>query len=271
MNVAVMKTKAELALGDQFEKIAGNLPGDAAVRRDAMAQFAALGLPHRRIEAWKYTDLRGAITDVAEPAGARSASGPSAIDLSALDLDATLGPLSVLDCYRLVIVDGYLAETISSVPALAGVTVEATANTVLNDDVLASEAIVALNTAFATGGVALSIGDGVQVDKPIMIVSLRSAGDIVIATRHSIDIANNAKVQLLDVALSLDVDGGQTNNVTMLNIGDGAHVEHIKVGLETKATHLATWRVVLGAQSNYQGIPADCGDGTCAQSGVRDV
>ena len=39
----------------------GSLPGKgalAALREDAFRKFDASGLPHRRVEEWKYTDLR---------------------------------------------------------------------------------------------------------------------------------------------------------------------------------------------------------------------
>ena len=61
MNVAVIKSKAEMAFVEQFESVSGRLPGNqlvAQMRRDAIGRFAALGLPHRRVEEWKYTDLR---------------------------------------------------------------------------------------------------------------------------------------------------------------------------------------------------------------------
>ena len=51
MNVAVIKTKAEMALVEQFESVAAKLPGNAGVaqvRRQAIGQFAALGLPQIR-------------------------------------------------------------------------------------------------------------------------------------------------------------------------------------------------------------------------------
>ncbi len=61
MNMSVAKTKAEQALGEQFEAVAPHLPGAgwvADLRREAFGRFAAIGLPHRRVEEWKYTDLR---------------------------------------------------------------------------------------------------------------------------------------------------------------------------------------------------------------------
>jgi Fe-S cluster assembly protein SufD len=57
--VAAIKTTAETALAQTFAQARDRLPGDEAIaaRRDAAFDvFAKQGLPHRRIEDWKYTD-----------------------------------------------------------------------------------------------------------------------------------------------------------------------------------------------------------------------
>ena len=64
MTVALTRTKVEQALSHDFEAVAAKLPGGRAVteaRKAAIGTFAALGLPHRRIEQWKWTDLRSAL------------------------------------------------------------------------------------------------------------------------------------------------------------------------------------------------------------------
>ncbi|MEO1794477.1 MAG: Fe-S cluster assembly protein SufD, partial [Pseudomonadota bacterium] len=61
MNIAVAKTEAEKTLGERFEASVASLPGGddvATLRKNAFGVFAALGLPSRRVEEWKYTDLR---------------------------------------------------------------------------------------------------------------------------------------------------------------------------------------------------------------------
>src|SRR5262245_53283039 len=107
MTVAVTRTKAEQALTESFEAVAGALPGNAAVRearRRAIGTFAALGLPHRRIEEWKYTDLRALLREAFAPSVARAAP----VDRRALD--AALGPaFADLDAIRIVFVDGVFA------------------------------------------------------------------------------------------------------------------------------------------------------------------
>ena len=118
MNVAVLKTKAEQALTETFAAIADKLPGGAAAlkrREEAIGRFSALGLPHRRIEAWKYTDLRNLMKEALPPSVV-------AAPVSAKQLDEVLGPLAKLEAMRVVFVDGFYAEALSdtrSVPGLA--------------------------------------------------------------------------------------------------------------------------------------------------------
>ena len=114
MNVAVMKTKAEQGFAEQFEKAASKLPGGAAAksaRAEAIGRFTALGLPHRRIEEWKYTDLRAAVKEALPLAVGDHA------EFSAADLDAALGPLAGIDAHRITFVNGrYRAELSSASP-----------------------------------------------------------------------------------------------------------------------------------------------------------
>src|SRR5262245_39037396 len=120
MNVQIRKTKAEEAFGEHFEAVAKTLPGDRWVRQlraDAMGAFATLGLPHRRIEAWKYTDLRERIKEAFPPAIAdRTAVTPP-------EIDTALGPLAQLPGPRVVFVNGaYRADLsqLAGLEALAG-------------------------------------------------------------------------------------------------------------------------------------------------------
>ena len=73
---AVVKINAvERALVDQFGEIAPALPGGpeaADLRARAFEAFERQGLPHRRIEEWKYTDLRTLIREAYALLGLRT-------------------------------------------------------------------------------------------------------------------------------------------------------------------------------------------------------
>ena len=60
MNAEVLplKTAAETALAESFVAARDRLPGPGTLRVAAFERFQAAGLPNRRVEEWKYTDLR---------------------------------------------------------------------------------------------------------------------------------------------------------------------------------------------------------------------
>src|SRR4051794_23559930 len=76
-DVTVMRTPAETRLSQQFETTKGTLPGDPAEREEAFRLFSERGLPHRRIEEFKYTDLRALIREAAPLAGKPSSDAAS--------------------------------------------------------------------------------------------------------------------------------------------------------------------------------------------------
>ena len=56
-----LRTPVETELIERFDKLRTTLPGTAVVRErraDAFSVFERRGLPHRRVEEWKYSDLR---------------------------------------------------------------------------------------------------------------------------------------------------------------------------------------------------------------------
>ena len=112
--VATIKTAAETALAQAFALARGRLPGDDAIaaQRDAAFDvFAKAGLPHRRIEEWKYTDLRALMRD-AKPLAAPPDAAAKARAKSA---GALLGDV---EARRIVFVDGAFVAELSDTAGL---------------------------------------------------------------------------------------------------------------------------------------------------------
>jgi Fe-S cluster assembly protein SufD len=263
MNVAVMKTKAEQALTQGFSAIVDKLPGGEAVaeeRKRAIGTFAALGLPHRRIEEWKYTDLRMALREAYEPCLADGAAATTR------DLDLALGPLAALDAYRIVFLDGAFRPELSRVAVAGSFQVrplsEALANAPNGADLslarlsCAEDAIVALNTAFMTDGAVLRISDGAELDKPLLLVFARAAGDKrAFTTRNVVHVGPGATATLVEahVGLAGAAEEAQSNAATEIRVSDGAAATHVKWTAEGgKATHVATWVASLGSAAIYR-------------------
>ena len=118
MNVVLAKTETGRPMESVFSASRDRLPGTAKVgevRRQAFEAYEQAGLPNRRIEEWKYTDLRVLLRDV-KPLAARP-------DASALErARAALKPLAIEGATKLVLVDGAFVPELSDA-APAGVTV----------------------------------------------------------------------------------------------------------------------------------------------------
>ena len=114
MNVVLAKTETGRALGDIFAIARDRLPGATEIadaRQQAFEAYERAGLPHRRIEDWKYTDLRVLMRDVLPLAAAPDAAALKRA-AAALKLHAIEG------ARRLVLVDGVFAPKLSE---MAGV------------------------------------------------------------------------------------------------------------------------------------------------------
>ena len=133
--------------------------------------FAKTGLPHRRIEDWKYTDLRALMRD-AKPL---AAPPDAAAKARAKTAGALLGDV---ETRRLVFVDGAFVAELSDVAALEpGLTVGSLADALSNGDPMlaahlgklapASDAAVALNTALMGDGAVIRIAAGATIERPI--------------------------------------------------------------------------------------------------------
>src|ERR1700716_4260607 len=109
MNLAFAKTETGRALSDAFAVARDRLPGTGKIadaRQQAFEAYERVGLPHRRIEDWKYTDLRVLMREVLPLAPAPDAAALKRAG-TALKLHAIKG------VRRLVLVDGVFAPKLS--------------------------------------------------------------------------------------------------------------------------------------------------------------
>ncbi len=273
MTVTPMKTKAEQQLAQQFQQVAAALPGDGWVvqaRAAAFDRVAGAGLPSRRIEEWKYTDLKARMTEALAPA----AGSPRTLDTKAL-ADA-LGPeLYALDCTRLVFVDGVLARGGGTPASVEGVQFGQLAASIgakgfewikphlVREASELPETIVALNTAFASDGALIRIAPGTRLDKPLHLVFMTSPGASARASvRNMVEVGAGAHVTLLESHVAAGSAPRQSNAVTEIAIGDGAEVRHLKLTAEgNTAQHLARWDATLGKDALYKAFQMIAGTG----------
>jgi FeS assembly protein SufD len=272
--VQQFRTKAEQAYLDLFEAAENALPGArdpfvSDLRTTAIAAYGGQGLPHRRIEAWKYTDLRARLTDV-NPLGK---SDGAAVNEGALS-QALGAEIARLPAYRVVLVEGDLSADLSDLAGLKSAGVEAISLALALEKPPAwlkkalghvnphdDDAVLALNTALMTGGLALRIGEGVILDKPIHVIALDGAGDPASTFTRNVVIAEpGSSATILESFGSLGLRGSQRNAATELRIGAKAAVKHIKLQRDgDDAVHLCTWLVELGRDARYDAFQFSTG------------
>jgi len=259
MNAEVLpiKTAAETALAEEFAAARGHMPGGRAVaaqREEAFRRFQATGLPSRRVEEWKYTDLRALMRD-AKPL----ATPPTA---RALQPQAVGDALPDIAAHSVAIVNGVFAPAWSDVaagdPAVTITELFAwiADNLAAYQDLVAQESnlATALNTAFVTGGVVVRVRKDACVAKPIHL-AYRFIGDAPAAMypRTLVFVEPGAQVTLIetyDGPAGLDY---QVNGAVALVVGEGARVERIKIGDEgAAALHISTVLTSIGAKADYR-------------------
>ncbi|MBX9745488.1 MAG: Fe-S cluster assembly protein SufD [Hyphomonadaceae bacterium] len=285
MNVALTKPTTEQPFSELFAAARGRLPGSGSVaeaRQAAVDDFARRGLPHRRIEEWKYTDLRALLRDVAPlaPAPDQAALAHAAKAVKALGIDGT---------QKLVLVDGVFVPQLSDVASFEkGVRIQ-TLRDALEDgankvraDLLttkvASDAMISLNAAMATDGVVIAIDDNAKLSKPIHIVHVATASAVSAFTRSLVKIGKGAHVTLVESFVAADgAKSYQTYDSVAVTVGDGAELQHVRLmddALDAANITTATFTLGVktklntfgltkgGAVSRYQGFLSFAGEGS---------
>jgi Fe-S cluster assembly protein SufD len=250
-DIRPIRTMAETGLAAAFATVRGGLaPGEIARRDAAFALFHDSGLPHRRVEEWKYTDLRAAMREaspLAEPNGVATLGRAK----------AALAPLEGLASTRLVLVNGQYVKELST-GASDGLDVLSLAEAITSGSPLLSRlgeapapahnAAVALNTAFASDGLIIRVPADVAA-RPLH-VAFHQDGDHASYARVLVLVEAGASATVIETHTGIGTH--QTNTLVEVIIGDGAKVSHVKLQDETRETlHLATLAAKLGADAGF--------------------
>ena len=257
MNVALAKTGSGRAVSDIFTGAQGRLPGSAAIteaRRQAFATYERLGLPHRRIEEWKYTDLRALVGELLPLAAV-----PDAMALSRAG--EAVEARAIAGARRLVLVDGVFAPDLSDVAALASEMSVKTLRGVLENEAnpaaadllqtVATDAMISLNAAMATDGVVLSIADGVQLSAPVQIIHVATAASASAFTRSHLRIGSRARATIIESFVAAGkASAYQVNDAVIAWIGDDVELSHIRLMDDAAdAVNITSQIVTVGANT----------------------
>ena len=247
-----------------FAAASGELPGHgnaevARLREAAMARFASTGLPNRRDEGWRYTDLRR---------------------LDRLDLTGLTGridgetvaalpdALASLDAHRMVFVDGRYEAALSAHEALPpGAKLDVLSAHLGNgcEDAASilgtglaewngagQEGLAALNTAMTRDGVLFELPAGTKLEKPILVVHLLTGKAGAVHPRSMLRIGAGAEADVVESFIGLPGSGGWTNSVLDGAIAEGGRVRHVALVRHGEdAVHTGRVTMEAARDANY--------------------
>ena len=249
-----MADEASLAgFAEGFDAALPDLPGRALTeaRQRGMTAFQAHGVPGRRLEAWKFTDLRRFLS--------RHAFGPAPTGLVDGDVAGRVAALgSDDDTARLVFLNGRLVADLSALPRVPhGVTVSGLANALAKPDAIdlvgllgtvigeTEDTLIGLNAAWMEDGFLLDVPAGIAVPGPIRIVHVIQPGEDAFSVhpRHVIRLGANASATIIEDHIGGDGAASFVNGVTEVALAEGASLRHYRnadgaaQGLEVQRIH----------------------------------
>jgi Fe-S cluster assembly protein SufD len=260
MNVVLAKTEPGRPLSDIFTIGRDRLPGAGKVadlRQQAFEAYERAGLPHRRIEDWKYTDLRVLMREVLPLADAP--------DQAALKRAATALKLHAIPgVRRVVLVDGVFAPKLSETSDLGeGIRIRTMRDALEAGDAALqaqlfspenSDAMVALNSAMMTDGMVIEVADGAVVPLPLHIVHIASgAAPAAMFTRSLIRLGKAASATLVESYIGAEgAKAYQVHDSLIAAIDDGARLDHVRLTEDSReAFNISSAVVTLGANAHF--------------------
>ena len=221
----------------------------APARAEALARLAAMGLPGKRDEYWRYTD----------PA---ALDRPEAAPAALFDADGEPAPFAGIDRLKLVFVDGVFDPAQSDDPALAGVEI-GLLSTAGGADVHWAQGLygrleaagqtpvarpfAALNTAFAAEGVLIRATG--RAAKPVSLIYLHKSERSDAILHHCIKIESGAELTVLENGPA----AARFNKVMEVEVADGGSFHHIRLqGRDHERRAITHIFARLGQESRFK-------------------
>ncbi len=222
-------------LVSDFEAVKKTLPGNSfvqSIRLKAIESFSALGIPARKNEEYKYSNVQKLFQENFTQ---------SAIYNSQFAIEKYLIP--TLDAHIVVLVNGFFSEELSSLNNLDKSVVVSSLQKAFEKHPeliekhfstcadINSDAFIALNTAYAADGVFISVPDNAVVEKPIHIINLIIAKESTLFfPRNLFVVGKSAQVQLVETFETHDLPvKAITTSVTEIAIDENAKVQYYRL------------------------------------------
>jgi len=250
MEAITLKEKLEKLFTENREQITQHDPPSLVKARDeALGKFSKNGFPHKKLEAWRYTDLSDTLkreyTTMFKPGhGSMSIDQVFKCNIHELETDQIsllngwyIDAGNPLQVHENGVIAGSLAAAMETYPEIFEAHYGKYSDT-------EKDSFQALNLAFAQDGFFIYVPDNVVVDKPMQMVSIINWDKgLFIQTRNLVILGKNSKMTMVHCDDSTNQEAMFKNSVTEVFIDEGARLEHYKLqNLNNQSTLMnSTW------------------------------
>lgn len=240
MNAVTENNDLSLRLTEQYNTLRDSLKESGAPvlnihRQKAFRDFVAQGIPTRKVENYKYTNL--------QPAFAKEFDFPVRKSANDFQLEEKFKcDVPQINTHVVTMRNGWFyAEANEAVQLPEGVILDSFENVARTRPDLvekfygkladtSADAMVALNTAFAQDGYFLYVPKNVAVEQPLQIINLLQAPkDTYVTQRNLIVVEEGAEVKLILCDHTLNLQNYFFNNATEAFIGSNASLDYYTV------------------------------------------
>ncbi len=248
------------------------------LRTKAFHLFKEVGYPTPKQEAWKYNNVTPLTKITFE-----TLKKKEEFQLEKRDIEKFTIPN--LKCHRLVFVDGFFSEKLSSVNNFSQKVVVKSLGEALQTEPLKVKPYLnldldykeyifsALNTAFFKDGVFIHVPKGVVVEDPIHILFISSGSKENSASyiRNLIVTEENSQLTFVESYGGIQDKVGFTNSVTEVIVGERALVDHTLIQEEgLRAFHMGRLEIHQKKESSFSSHSFSLG-GSLSRNDIIDL
>ena len=240
------------------------LPGEVALRRQALDALLETGVPSRRVEGWKWTDLR-TLAEAPLPLAAP-------VDHPTTHEDTLFAGLKVA---RLIIANGcYRPDLADTVPDGIDLVSAAAALTegpdwargLLADDT--SNVFSRMNAAFLQDGVILKVKRNMAPARPLHLIIVNEGPAAAAYTRSAVVLDQGSELTLIEEHLG--AGEGVVNTALSISLGRNTRLDHIRANRNTDGSvHVGNLTGTLDRDARYAGTFFTTGGLSRIDTGLR--
>lgn len=244
------------------------LPGNASwletLRRQGLEAYESQGIPGRRSERWKYTNVRDlARSDWVAVSGGDVGDIWSLVSARALSLEGAWTVVLINGCYDAVLTDAVNSRAGYVHPE--GLDLRPLDQVLLHDpeslkDLLgqllpyADHPFAALNTGFLAHGLFIRVPEGVSIDRPVHVVAVHVGGEKAhsVQSRIVLDLGRDSRLVMAESHVSADEHPVFANWVREIRLSGQASLDHVSLqNMNVASTWLMAGQAVLGGKSSF--------------------